>query len=66
MIKKLEKATGSSSNTNGAIPKHMVKSYVSTMLTELATMAKEADLNNLSSLLRATECAARIDAKNLE
>ena len=66
MIKKLEKATGSSSNTNGAIPQHMVKTYVSNMLTELAVMAKEADLNNLSSLLRATESAARIDANSLE
>ena len=66
MIKKLEKATDTSSDKSGSIPKHMVKTYVSTMLTELAVMAKEADLNNLSSLLRAKECAARIDTKNLD
>ncbi len=66
MVKNTNKSTGRRRNENGSIPKHMVKTYVSTMLTELAVMAKEADLNDLSSLLRATESAARIDAKNLE
>jgi len=66
MIKKLDKATGSGPKKGNSIPQHMVKTYVSNMLTELAVMAKEADLNNLSSLLKATESAARIDTNNLE
>ncbi len=65
-MSKVDKVVVGGHKVKVPIPPDMVQNYISSMLKELAIMANESGLENLYSLLRVTETAARVNAKNLD